>query len=170
MGRYYDMVKANYNKLRNDESVMWGSIEMWDKHLEEMREHNPDKYWEIMRNTHELMYGKHFDGEYAEWEVSQMHHKFKDGKVYRGEHWSIEQTSEVMQLYKAKLPAEVTAGDFYVALNAEWHDYICWAMEHYESEDEADNAIIEMAIRFWFMDDDWSEPTKVWCYFRAKNK
>lgn len=28
MGRYYDMVKANYNKLRNDESVMWGSIEM----------------------------------------------------------------------------------------------------------------------------------------------
>ena len=41
MGRYYDMVKANFNKLRNDESVMWGSIEMWDEHLEEMREHPP---------------------------------------------------------------------------------------------------------------------------------
>ena len=60
MGRYYDMVKANFNKLRNDEGVMWGSIEMWDKHLEEMREHHPDKYWEMMRHTHELMYGKHF--------------------------------------------------------------------------------------------------------------
>ena len=24
MGRYYEMVKANYNKLRNDEGVMWG--------------------------------------------------------------------------------------------------------------------------------------------------
>ena len=107
MGRYYDLVKANYNKLRNDESVMWGSIE---------------------------------------------------------------QTTEVMQSYKSKLPAEVTPGDFYVALNAEWHDYICWAMEHYPSEGEADNAIIEMAVRFWFMDDDWDTPTKVWCYFRAKNK
>lgn len=170
MGKYYDMVKANYNKLRNDDNVMWGNVEMWDKHLEEMREHHPDKYWEIMRDTHELMYGKHFDEEYAEWEVEQMHHKSKDGKVYRGEHWTYEQTTDVMQLYKAKLPAEVTPGDFYVALNAEWHDYICWAMEHFESEDEADNAIIDMAIRFWFMDDDWEKPTKVWCYFRAKNK
>jgi hypothetical protein len=26
MGRYYDMVKANYNKLRNDEGVMWGRL------------------------------------------------------------------------------------------------------------------------------------------------
>lgn len=44
MGRYYDMAKANFNKLRNDEGVMWASIEMWDKYLEEMREHHPDKY------------------------------------------------------------------------------------------------------------------------------
>ena len=33
-----------------------------------------------------------------------------------------------------------------------------------------DNAIIEMAVRFWFMDDDWEKPTKVWCYFRMKAK
>lgn len=43
MGRYYDMVKANFNKLRNDEGVMWASIEMWDGYLEEMHEHYPDK-------------------------------------------------------------------------------------------------------------------------------
>ena len=97
-------------------------------------------------------------------------HKSKDGKVHRGEHWTYEQTTEVMQSYKSKLPAEITAGDFYVALNAEWHDYICWAMEHYESEDEADNAIIEMAMRFWFLDDDWGDNAKVWEYFRKKNK
>lgn len=91
-------------------------------------------------------------------------------KGYCGEHWTIEQTTEVMQSYKSKLPAEVTPGDFYVALNTQWHDYICWAMEHYESEDEADNTIIEMAIRFWFMDDDWGDNAKVWEYFRKKNK
>ena len=44
MGRYYDMVKANFNKLRNDDNVMWGNVEMWDKHLEEMREHHPDLF------------------------------------------------------------------------------------------------------------------------------
>lgn len=170
MGRYYEMVKANFNKLRNDEGVMWNSIEMWDKHLEEMREHHPDKYWEIMRDTHELMYGKHFDKMYAEWEVAQMRHKSADGKEYKGEHWSLEQTTEVMQKYRAKIASEITPCDFYVALNAQWHDYICWAKEHFPNEVDAELGIIEMAVRFWFMDDDWEEPTKVWCYFRMKNK
>ena len=170
MGRYYDKVKANYNKLRNDDNVMWGSIEMWDKHLEEMREPHPDMYWEIMRNTHEMMYGKHFDKEYAEWEVEQMHHKSPDGKVYKGEHWTMEETTGVMMKYKMKLSPEITPCDFYVALNATWHDYICWAKEHFPNEADAENAIIEMAVRFWFMDDDWDGNTKVWCYFRMKNK
>ena len=170
MGRYYDMVKANYNKLRNDDNVMWGSVEMWDKHLEELREHHPDKYWEMMRNTHEMMYGKHFDKAYAEWEVEQMHHKSPDGKVYKGEHWTMEETTGVMTKYKMKLSPEITPCDFYVALNTEWHDYICWAKEHFPNESDADNAIIEMAVRFWFMDDDWDGNTKVWRYFRMKKK
>lgn len=165
MGKYYDMVKANFNKLRNDESVMWGSIEMWDKHLEEMREHHPEKYWAIMRDTHELMYGKHFDKEYAEWQVERMHHKCGD-KVYKGEHWTYEQTSEVMTKYRSMLPSDITPCDFYVALNSQWHDYQCWAKEHFPNEADAENAIIEMAVRFWFMDDDWKGNTKVWEYFR----
>ena len=170
MGRYYDMVKANYNKLRDDDKVMWASIEMWDGYLEEMREHHPDKYWQIMRDTHELMYGKHFDKAYAEWEVEQMHHKSPDGKEHKGEHWSHEQTTEVMQKYRGKIPSEITPCDFYVALNAQWHDYICWAMEHFPNEVDAELAIIEMAVRFWFLDDDWGDNTKVWEYFRTKNK
>lgn len=165
MGRYYDMVKANYNKLRNDESVMWGSIEMWDKHLEEMREHHPDMYWDMMRNTHELMYGKHFDKGYAEWQVERMHHKCGD-KIYKGEHWTYEQTSDVMTKYRSMLPSDITPFDFYVALNAQWHDYQCWAKEHFPNEADAENAIIEMAVRFWFMDEDWKGNTKVWEYFR----
>lgn len=170
MGRYYDMVKANFNKLRNDEGVMWGSIEIMDKLLEEMSEHHKERYWAVMRDTHELMHGKHFDKAYAEWEVEQMHHKSADGKVHKGEHWSYEQTTEVMQKYRGRISAEITPCDFYVALNAQWHDYICWAMEHFESEVDAELAITEMAVRFWFMDDDWDGNTKVWCYFRAKNK
>lgn len=170
MGRYYDMVKANYNKLRNDEGVMWRSVALMDGLLEEMAEHHKERYWEVLRDTHELMYGKHFDKEYAEWQVEWMHHKSPDGKVYKGEHWTMDQTSEVMQKYRGKISAEITPGDFYVALNTQWHDYICWAKEHFPNEADAENAIIEMAVRFWFMDDDWGDNCKVWEYFRMKNK
>lgn len=170
MGRYHNLAKANYNKLRNDESVMWGSIAIIDALLEEMAEDHKERYWQVMRDTHEMMCGKHFDKEYAEWEVAQMHHESPDGKVYKGEHWNMEQTTEVMQGYKSKLNADITPCDFYVALNAEWHDYICWAKEHFDTDSEADNAIIEMAVRFWFQDDDWEGNTKVWRYFRTKNK
>lgn len=169
MGKYYDMVKANYNKLRNDDNVMWGSIEMWDKHLEEMREPHPDKYWDIMRKTHEMMYGKHFDKEYAEWEVEKMHHKGKDGRVYKGERWSHDDTTAVMAKYRNVLPPEITPCDFYVALNATWHDYTCWAREKFPTETEAEGAIIEMAVRFWFQDEDWGDNDKVWEYFSLKH-
>lgn len=163
------MVKANFNKLRNDEGVMWSSIEMWDKHLEEMREHHPDMYWDMMRHTHEMMYGKHFDKEYAEWEVEKMHHKGKDGRVYKGERWSHDDTTAVMAKYRNVLPPEITPCDFYVALNTHWHDYICWAKDKFPSEAEAEGDIIEMAVRFWFMDEDWGDNDKVWEYFSLKH-
>ena len=145
---------------------MWGSIDLMDGLLEEMSEHHKERYWKVLRDTHELMYGKHFDKEYAEWQVERMHHKSPDGKVYKGEHWTMEQTTDVMMKYKMKLSPEITPYDFYVALNTEWHDYICWAKEHFPNEADAENAIIEMAVRFWFMDDDWEGNDKVWVYFR----
>ena len=169
MGRYYDMVKANFNKLRNDEASMWKHIEVMDELLEEMEKPHKERYWEVLRDTHEIMYGKHFDKEYAEWEVEHMYHKDKEGRIHRGEHWPYEDTTAVMSRYKAMLPAEVTACDFYVALNAQWHDYYCWMREHFSAE-EAEEAIIESAVRFWFLDDDWEDATKVWCYFRMKRK
>ena len=166
MGRYKEMVKANYNKLRNDDSVMWSSVDLMDELLEEMAGHHKERYWKVLRDTHELMYGKHFDKEYAEWQVERMHHKSPDGKVYKGEHWTMEQTTAVMMKYKMELSPEITPSDFYVALNTQWHDYICWAKEHFSNEADAENAIIEMAVRFWFKDDDWVGNDKVWVYFR----
>lgn len=67
------------------------------------------------------------------------------------------------------LPPEVTPCDFYVALNTEWHDYICWAKEKFPTEAEAEGAIIEMAVRFWFQDEDWGDNDKVWEYFSMKH-
>lgn len=167
---YKEMVKANYGKIQNDEKIMWASVALVDGLLEEMREHYKKRYWQFMRDAHEIMCGKHYDEEYAEWDVSQMYHKSPDGREYKGAHWSIEQTSDVMQSYRGKLPHEITPYDFFVALNAQWHDYICWARDRFDSDEDADIAVIDMAVRFWFLDDDWGEPTKVWDYFRMKNE
>ena len=158
------MVKANFNKLRNDEASMWKHIELMDELLEEMSKPHKERYWKVLRDTHEIMHGKHFNREYAEWEVEQMHHKCGD-KVYKGEHWSYDQTADVMADYKATLPAEITPCDFYVALNSQWHDYHCLYMSLFPSEEEAENAIIESAIAFWFKDEDYAGNDKVWRYF-----
>lgn len=168
MGKYYDMVKANYNKLRNDDNVMWGHIEMWDKHLEEMREPQPDKYWDIMRKTHEMMYGMHFDAVYAEWQVEHMYHIGEDGREYIGEHWSLKETTAVMQKYRARIPGEYNEYDFYVALNTHWHDTICTAKRHFSTPEEVEAYVIDEAVAVWFNDQDWSSHDKVWRYFRCR--
>ena len=168
MGKYYDMVKANYNKLRNDDNVMWGHIEMWDKHLEEMREPHPDKYWDIMRKTYEMMYGMHFDAVYAEWQVEHMHHMGDDGREYIGEHWSLKETTAVMQKYRARIPGGYNEYDFYVALNTHWHDTICTAKRHFSTPEEAEAYVIDEAVAVWFNDQDWPSHDKVWRYFRCR--
>ena len=68
------------------------------------------------------------------------------------------------------LPGEVTAGDFYVALNSQWHDYHNVMSKLLPNEAEVDKAIIETAMAFWFKDEDWPGVEKVWVYYRAKNK
>lgn len=168
MGKYYDMVKANYSKLRNDDNVMWGHIEMWDKHLEEMREPQPDMYWDIMRKTHEMMYGMHFDKEYAEWQVDHMYHIGDDGREYKGERWSLKDTSGVMQKYRGRIPGEYNEYDVYVALNAQWHDTICTAKRHFSTIEEAESYVIDEAVAVWFNDQDWPSHDKVWRYFRCR--
>ncbi|MEE1070031.1 MAG: hypothetical protein U0K81_06125 [Paludibacteraceae bacterium] len=168
MGKYYDMVKANYNKLRNDDNVMWGHIEMWDKHLENMREPQPDKYWDIMRKTHEMMYGMHFDAVYAEWQVEHMYHIGDDGREYIGEHWSLKETTTVMQKYRARIPGEYNEYDFYVALNTHWHDTICTAKRHFSTAEDAETYVIDEAVAVWFNDQDWPSHDKVWRYFRCR--
>lgn len=167
---YENIIRESFAKFKGDESVMWASIKLVNNTLQKIKEENPSLYWGFMRDAHEIMQGKHYNEAYAKWEVEQMHHKSPDGTIHRGEHWTKEQTNNVMMKYKAMLPAEITPCDFYVALNSQWHDYICWAKARFESDKEAEEAIIEGAVAFWFKDDDWPAHDKVWCYFRGKNK
>lgn len=161
---YYDIVKANAAKFRGDEKAMWASIESVSALLEQIKEERPDLYWSFLRDQHETMVGHHFNEAYAKWEVEKMHHKGMDGTTYKGEHWGIEQTSAVLNGVRSKIPAAYNEWDFYVALNASYHDFCKAAKKHLP--EKADELIIDLAVAFWFDDEDWDGTTKVWDYFR----
>lgn len=167
---YNDLVKRHYTRIKNDDGVMWASVESVSDMLEEVKKSHPSLYWAFMRDQHEILCGKHFDREYAEWEVERMHHKNTDGTMSKGEHWTFEQTTEVFNKHRGRIPAEYTEADFYVALNAQWHDTYRVASSHFGSDDEVAAYIIDETIDVWFNDDDWPGHDKVWRYFRAKNE
>lgn len=164
---YKELVKANSSKFKGSEDTMWASIGLVSDMLEKAVAKHPDmkeEYWAFMRGQHEVMAGHHFNEPYAKWQVEQMHHKGSDGMTYKGEHWSIGQTNEVLSKMRAKVPAEYNEWDFYVALNATYHDFCAWAKKKFA--ERAEEEIIEMAVAFWFLDEDWPATTKVWDYFK----
>ena len=163
---YYDIVKSNAAKFRGDEKAMWSSIESVSVLLEKIKEEHPDLYWSFLRDQHEVMVGHHFNEAYAKWEVEKMHHKGMDGTTYKGEHWSIEQTNSVLTGMRSKIPSAYNEWDFYVALNASYHDFCKAAKKHLP--EKADELIIDLAVAFWFEDEDWDGTTKVWDYFRKE--
>lgn len=166
---YKEMVKHSASQFKGDERTMWASIGALSDRLEKFVEKHPafkEEYWEMMREQHELIAGCHFNEPYALWEVERMHHKGNDGVEYKGEHWSIEETNGVLPKYRSRIPAEYNEWDFYVALNATYHDFCAWAKKHFA--ERAEEEIIDIAIVFWFGDEDWDGATKVWDYFRKK--
>lgn len=168
MGAYHNLIKGNYAAVKGNDGIMWANIELVDELLEGVREAHPDRYWAFMRQVHELMYGKHFDAEYAEWEVEQMYHIGDDGKEYKGEHWTMRDAASVAQKYRGRYPGEYNEYDIYVALNAQWHDAICVAKRHFPSIEEAEDYIIDETIAVWLNDSDWPVHDKVWRYFMCK--
>lgn len=163
---YLEIIKENAAKFRGDEKTMWASVERASALLERIKEEHPDLYWAFLRDQHEAMVGHHFNEAYAKWQVAQMRHKGSDGIEYKGEHWPVEATNGVRAKYPNKIPSEYNEWDFYVALNASYHDFCAWAKKKFPDQAEAE--IIELAIAFWFLDEDWGGNTKVWDYFRKK--
>ena len=166
---YKELVKANASKFKGSEETMWASIESVSEMLEDFVEKHPDMkeaYWEFMREQHEMMVGHHFNEPYAKWQVAQMHHKGDDGTEYKGEHWPIEATNSVLAKYRPKVTSDYNEWDFYVALNASYHDFCAWVKrkfaERYEEE------VIDLALTFWFLDEDWPNKSKVWDYYKEK--
>lgn len=124
--------------------------------------------FEIMKDFHERLAGKHFNEPYAIYQVSQMYHTNNKGVKIDTPLFSIENAKKIYDRRIRPLNKDVTMWDVYVALNAQYHDnidlYEKWFSNANDSEIE--EKIIEAIIANWFEDEDASSD-KVWEYFRV---
>lgn len=76
----------------------------------------------------------------------------------------------VFDKYVRNINSSITIWDVYVAINAQYHDYVRLYSEWFRNinKNELDNKIIESAITFYFKDED-SGSTKTWNYFKTAN-
>lgn len=165
---YEQIIKESFAKYKGDENVMWASIKLVNNTLDKIKEENPALYWNFMRDAHELMHGKHFNEAYAKWQVERMWHTSEDGREYKGERWSLKDAVAAMSKYRGRFSPDYNEYDFYVAINAHWHDTICTAKRHFATEEEAETYVLDEAVAVWLNDSDWLSSDKVWCCFRCK--
>lgn len=95
---------------------------------------------------------------------------FDNGKICKGEIYNYDCAKNVFDKYVRNINSSITVWDVYVAINAQYHDYIRLYSEWFRNinKNELDNKIIESAITFYFKDED-SGSTKTWNYFKTAN-
>ncbi len=160
--RYKELMKDYHSKGMVSEKKMWEAIGELEEAMECLKEKDPEKYDEAMRDLHEVFCGPHYNDSFAHEAVSGMHHKSAKGEVVKGEHWNMEQVTAAIK--GMNIPGNVNIWDVYVALNANWHDKNIKFTEWFGSD--ADKKIIEDAINFYFMDIDGPDG-KIWKYMDA---
>lgn len=139
----------------SNEQKMWKSIDAMSEVLAILEDEHPDEYWDMMRCQHEIMFGPHYNEDFANHDLSNVHWTSKDGKMHNGAHWSKEQVVDAVK--GMPFPSGTTDCDKYVAFNVFYAD-LCKDME------EAD--ILKHAHAFYFADEDAPEG-KIWRYMNA---
>lgn len=137
------------------EAKMWRSVAAMAPAMAILEAEHPEEYWDMMRTQHEILWGPHYDEDFANYDVAQLHWTGKDGQMHHGAHWSKQQVVDATR--GMPFPAGVTDCDKYVAFNSYYSD-MCKDM------DEA--AILHGAYQFFFADED-APDGKIWRYVKA---
>ena len=147
---YKELIKDYHAKGFGSEKKMWESIYALEEAMECLKEKDPEKYDEAMRDLHEVFCGPHYNEPFARKDVASMHHK------------NIEQVTSAAK--GLSVPSTATLWDVYVALNANWHDKEVKFAEWFGQDLE--KRIVEDAISFYFNDAD-APDGKIWLYMDA---
>lgn len=140
-------------------------IQVASKHFRRMKEIEPEMCEEMLREIHEIYCGPHYTKFFAVMDVKEMHHTDRNGNEVMGEHWSIDEAK--MKMKEHNLPKDVNEYDFYVAINANYHDKVKLFESWFGADKE--KKVIEDAINFYFHDEDAPEG-KVFHYIGAMNE
>ena len=117
--------------------------------IDAVKEKNPDLANQFLKRQYELIYGRHFNKECANEEVSYMHHEDEQGEVI---------TIEEVRKYHRD---EITEWDAYVAYN--------YTIHNLSDIDICRETKIEIAEKEWFEDENFNPSSeKVWEYFSFK--
>lgn len=159
----YDII-AKYGKGKG-ENQMWESVKYISDFIEPMEKSHPEEYWKFIKGLYATIAGKHYNEEFAIWQVNQMYFENKNGKVHKAPYWTTEEVKEVYESIKSKIPQVYNCWDFYVALNMIKSDNYCLLQGWFTDNSNIDDKIIEMTINY-FNDKDAPYPdSKIWCYF-----
>lgn len=162
--KLYDLIKK-YGSGKG-ESTMWKSVKFLSDAIEPMKDAHPEKYWQIVKGTYASMNGKHFNEEFAEWQVEQMHFTDKNGNLHKAPYWSADKVKTIYEAHKSRIP-DYNCWDFYVTMNMVKADNYCMLKMWFPNtnEDELDSKLAEMAINYLTDPDAPHLKTKIWSYF-----
>lgn len=159
MYTYKEMVEMAKEQGISSEKTMWNSIDSLSDMLCIMHKEHPAEYWRFMREQHGIMYGNHYDKEFAEWDVSQIAYTNRAGDKKSGAYWTVEQIEQATA--GMKFPAGTTKWDKYVAFNNAYADF---------SKKFEDADVLQIGYLMFFADEDWGTSTKVWEYMEMRPK
>ena len=107
---------------------------------------------------------EHLTENQAKGMVSQMYH-INSNRKYIGEKFDIYKANAVCERYRNIIRREANYIDVYLAINSQYHNYICLFKQWFDVND-IDCKIIQSAIHYWFNDDDWAYKDKVQKLFK----
>ncbi|WP_288323963.1 hypothetical protein [uncultured Phocaeicola sp.] len=152
---YKDMIRdAKANGVASDKA-MWQSVDTLSDMLCILRDEHPDEYWHFMRKQHSILYGNHYDRNFAEMDVEGIRYTGPSGEKRTGAHWTADQIEEAAR--GMSFPSGTTKWDKYVAFNSFYAD-MCMVCD--------DAQILKGAHRFYFADED-APQGKIWVYMAA---
>jgi hypothetical protein len=145
MKSYYEIVKSADKSGTFTKETMWDSVCSVSKLLDTLKDSDPDKYYEFMRQEFGRMNAYQYDEEFARYDVGQMTWHDKDGNKHSGEYWSISDIEDATK--DMQFPSSVTRWTKYVAFNI-------FATDLAASSSPAQ--ILKDAYEFFFHDEDFS--------------